>query len=207
MFMYHLNLSVSLFQRVLICNLLGLANDNIFYENLKRKLAEVLNSEEGVKAIEDLGLLQEDLVLKLNTPLDTLTHYLSKKLCYDQNERDLVILRHDVGILWPDNKRENREINLVLYGDRQGYSAMARTVGYSTAIAVEMILDGIFFSFFNRLNVFKLKLDKLFIFHFMLIGEIQKRGVILPFTPDIYRPILNRLKAEGIEFFETSKWL
>lgn len=48
--------------RVLICNLLGLANDNIFYENLKRKLAEVLNSEEGVKAIEDLGLLQEDLV-------------------------------------------------------------------------------------------------------------------------------------------------
>ncbi|PBC30496.1 alpha-aminoadipic semialdehyde synthase, mitochondrial [Apis cerana] len=165
--------------RVLICNLLGLANDNIFYENLKRKLAEVLNSEEAVKAIEDLGLLQEDLVLKLNTPLDTLTHYLSKKLCYDQNERDLVILRHDVGILWPDNKRENREINLVLYGDRQGYSAMARTVGYPTAIAVKMILD----------------------------GEIQKRGVILPFTPDIYRPILNRLKAEGIEFFETSKWL
>lgn len=96
-----------------------------------------------MKAIEDLGLLQEDLVLKLNTPLDTLTHYLSKKLCYDQNERDLVILRHDVGILWPDNKRENREINLVLYGDRQGYSAMARTVGYPTAIAVKMILDGI----------------------------------------------------------------
>lgn len=154
MFMYHLNLSVSLFQRVLICNLLGLANDNIFYENLKRKLAEVLNSEEGVKAIEDLGLLQEDLVLKLNTPLDTLTHYLSKKLCYDQNERDLVILRHDVGILWPDNKRENREINLVLYGDRQGYSAMARTVGYSTAIAVEMILDGIFFSFFKGIKRF-----------------------------------------------------
>lgn len=132
-----------MFQRVLICNLLGLANDNIFYENLKRKLAEMLNSEESVKAIEDLGLLEEDLVLKLNTPLDTLTHYLSKKLCYDQNERDLVILRHDVGILWPDNRRENRGINLVLYGEPQGYSAMARTVGYPTAIAVKMILDGI----------------------------------------------------------------
>lgn len=103
----------------------------------------MLNSEESVKAIEDLGLLEEDLVLKLNTPLDTLTHYLSKKLCYDQNERDLVILRHDVGILWPDNRRENRGINLVLYGEPQGYSAMARTVGYPTAIAVKMILDGI----------------------------------------------------------------
>ncbi|XP_003487153.1 alpha-aminoadipic semialdehyde synthase, mitochondrial [Bombus impatiens] len=165
--------------RVLICNLLGLANDNIFYGNLKRKLAEMLNSEESVKAIEDLGLLEEDLVLKLNTPLDTLTHYLSKKLCYDQNERDLVILRHDVGILWPDNRRENRGINLVLYGESQGYSAMARSVGYPTAIAVKMILD----------------------------GEIQQRGVVFPFTPDIYRPILNRLKAEGIVFFETSKWM
>lgn len=137
-----------MFQRVLICNLLGLANDNIFYENLKRKLAELLNSEEGVQVIEDLGLLQEDLVLKLNTPLDTLTHYLSKKLSYDKNERDLVILRHDVGILWPDNRRENRGINLVLYGETGGYSAMARTVGYPTAIAVKMILDGIVFFIF-----------------------------------------------------------
>ncbi|XP_076670805.1 lysine ketoglutarate reductase/saccharopine dehydrogenase isoform X1 [Andrena cerasifolii] len=165
--------------RVLICNLLGLANDNIFYENLKRKLGEMLNSEVSVQAIEDLGLLKEDLVLKLNTPLDTLTHYLAKKLCYERNERDLVILRHDIGILWPDNRREIKGINLVLYGEVDGHSAMARTVGYPTAIAVKMILD----------------------------GEIQQRGVVLPFTADIYRPVLNRLKAEGMEFFETSKWL
>ena len=165
--------------RVLICNLLGLANDNIFYENLKRKLGEMLNSEVSVQAIEDLGLLKEDLVLKLNTPLDTLTHYLAKKLCYERNERDLVILRHDIGILWPDNRREIKGINLVLYGEIDGHSAMARTVGYPTAIAVKMILD----------------------------GEIQQRGVVLPFTADIYRPLLNRLKAEGMEFFETSKWL
>lgn len=95
-----------------------------------------------MKAIEDLGLLQEDLVLKLNTPLDTLTHYLSKKLYYEKNERDLIILRHDIDILWPDNRRESKGINLVLYGDATGHSAMARTVGYPTAIAVKMILDG-----------------------------------------------------------------
>ncbi|XP_054016004.1 alpha-aminoadipic semialdehyde synthase, mitochondrial [Hylaeus anthracinus] len=165
--------------RMLVCNLLGLANGNIFYGNLKRKLAEMLNSDEAVQAIEDLGLLKEDLVMKMNTPLDTLTYYLSKKLCYEESERDLVILRHDIGILWPDNRREKRGINLVLYGDVKGHSAMARTVGYPAAIAVKMILD----------------------------GEIQQRGVVLPFTADIYRPLLNRLKAEGIEFFETSKWL
>ena len=103
----------------------------------------MLNSEVSVQAIEDLGLLKEDLVLKLNTPLDTLTHYLAKKLCYERNERDLVILRHDIGILWPDNRREIKGINLVLYGEIDGHSAMARTVGYPTAIAVKMILDGI----------------------------------------------------------------
>lgn len=108
----------------------------------------MLNSDEGVQAIEDLGLLKEDLVLKLNTPLDTLTYYLSKKLCYEPTERDLVILRHDIVILWPDNRRESRGINLVLYGDAKGHSAMARTVGYPTAIAVKMILDGtIYFTF------------------------------------------------------------
>lgn len=122
--------------------MLGLANDNIFYENLKQKLAERVNSWERVKAIEDLGILEEDQVLKLNTPLDTLTHYLSKKLYYEKNERDLVILRHEVGIRWQDNKRESRGINLVLYGDVAGHSAMARTVGYPAAIAAKMILDG-----------------------------------------------------------------
>lgn len=117
-------------------------NESIFYENLKRKLIERVNSEERVKAIEDLGLLEEDLVLKLNTPLDTLSHYLSKKLKFEHNERDLVILRHDIGIRWPDGKRELRGVNMVIYGDPKGHSAMARTVGFPAAIAVKMILDG-----------------------------------------------------------------
>ena len=129
-------------QRALICNLLGLANDNIFYENLKRKLVERLNSEDRVQAMEDLGLLEENEVLKLNTPLDTLTYHLSKVLSYKKNERDLVILRHDIDILWPDNKKEKRSINLVVYGDSKGHSAMARSVGFPAAIAVKMLLDG-----------------------------------------------------------------
>ncbi|XP_043271750.1 alpha-aminoadipic semialdehyde synthase, mitochondrial isoform X2 [Venturia canescens] len=165
--------------RTLICHLLGLINDDIFYENLKRKLAERVNSEERVQAIEDLGLLNEDPVLKLNTPLDTLTHYLSKKLAYDSHERDLIILRHEVGILWPDDRQEEKGINFVLYGDTNGHSAMSRTVGYPAAMGTKMILD----------------------------GEIQQRGMVLPFTPDIYRPMLNRLRLEGLQSFETSKWL
>ncbi|KAJ8965272.1 hypothetical protein NQ314_004235 [Rhamnusium bicolor] len=59
-----------------------------------------------------------------------------------RNERDIIILRHDIGILWPDNRKETRGINFVVYGDSNGHSAMAKTVGYPAAIATKMILDG-----------------------------------------------------------------
>lgn len=56
---------------------------------------------------------------------------------------------------------------------------MALTVGFPAAIAAKMIVD----------------------------GEIQERGVVLPFTPDIYRPMLTRLRAEGLEATEIIKQL
>lgn len=60
----------------------------------------------------------------------------------------MVILRHEVGIMWPDGRRELRGINVVSYGDADGYSAMSKTVGYPAAIAAKMVLDGRHFSFF-----------------------------------------------------------
>lgn len=45
----------------------------------------------------------------------------------DQTERDLVILRHDIGIRWQDGRREERGINFVVYGataNTDGHSAM-----------------------------------------------------------------------------------
>lgn len=135
--------------------------------------------EGAVDCLENLGLLDESGVVKMGTPLDTLTHYLATRLALEKYERDIVILRHDVGIRWPDSRKEIRGINLVVYGDVGGHSAMAKTVGFPTAIAAKMILD----------------------------GEIQQRGLVLPFTQEIYRPMLSRLKFEGLESLETSKFL
>ncbi|KAJ8920057.1 hypothetical protein NQ315_011711 [Exocentrus adspersus] len=163
--------------RSLICDLLGVEDPNMFYDNLKNKITERTGSEYAVDVLEELGLLEEQSVVKCGSPLDTITHYLSTKLALGKHERDIVILRHDVGILWPDNRKEMRGINLVVYGDADGHSAMAKTVGYPTAIAAKMILD----------------------------GEIQERGCILPFATEIYRPILQRLRAEGIQSLESSK--
>ncbi|XP_044259729.1 alpha-aminoadipic semialdehyde synthase, mitochondrial isoform X1 [Tribolium madens] len=165
--------------RMLICNLLGLEGHNIFYDNLKNQIVERTGSEFSVDLLEELGLLNENGVIKCGTPLDTLTHYLSTKLALEKHERDLVILRHEIGINWPDNRKEIRGVNFVVYGDANGYSAMAKTVGYPAAIATKMILD----------------------------GEIQDRGMILPFAPEIYRTILSRLRSEGLNSTETSKFI
>ncbi|XP_013114257.2 alpha-aminoadipic semialdehyde synthase, mitochondrial [Stomoxys calcitrans] len=162
--------------RQLVIHMLGLVDSSIFYENLKQKLVERIGDSD---CLESLGLLEDTPVVKLNTPLDTLSHYLANRLAFEPNERDLVVLRHEVGIRWQDGRREERGINFVVYGQPQGHSAMAMTVGKPAAIAAKMILD----------------------------GEIQERGVVLPFTRDIYRPMLQRLRAEGLHATETSKWI
>lgn len=56
-----------------------MTDESIFYENLKDRLAEQVGNSEG---IEGLGLLDDKPIIKLGTPLDTLSHYLSKRLAY-----------------------------------------------------------------------------------------------------------------------------
>lgn len=65
--------------RQLVTHLMGMSDTSIFYENLKQKLVERIGDMDG---IESLGLLDETPVVKLNSPLDTLSHYLSKRLAF-----------------------------------------------------------------------------------------------------------------------------
>lgn len=157
-----------------VSNLLGLSTLDVFYENLKTKVGDRIGHD-NVESIVSLGLLDEIPVNRLNTPLDTLCHHLINRLALGPRDRDVVVLRHDIGILWPNGNREKRGITLVQYGEFNGTTAMARTVGLPAAIAAKMVLD----------------------------GEIQEKGMVLPFSPDIYRPILSRLRNEGIQANET----
>lgn len=110
------------------------------------------------------------------------TIYQNKNNSTDSDERDLVILRHEIIVRWNDGRREEKGINFVVYGqpaNQGGHSAMAVTVGFPAAIATKMVLD----------------------------GEIQQKGVVLPFSPDIYLTMLSRLQSEGLKASETSRWL
>lgn len=57
----------------------------------------------------------------------------------------MIVMRDSFGIRHPSGHLENKIIDLVVYGDVNGFSAMAKTVGLPTAMAAKMLLDGKFF--------------------------------------------------------------
>uniref|UniRef100_A0A671V223 Aminoadipate-semialdehyde synthase n=1 Tax=Sparus aurata TaxID=8175 RepID=A0A671V223_SPAAU len=93
-----------------------------------------------------------------------------------KGERDMIILRNDVGLRHPTGELETKHISLVVYGDPNGFSAMAKTVGYPAAIAARMVLD----------------------------GEISTKGLVVPMIKEVYGPALARLKEEGLHFMSKS---
>lgn len=60
--------------------MLGITDSSIFYDNLKQRLYEHIGADSD--EIESLGLLEDTQVVKLDTPLDTLSYYLSKRLAF-----------------------------------------------------------------------------------------------------------------------------
>uniref|UniRef100_A0A8C0JKF5 Aminoadipate-semialdehyde synthase n=1 Tax=Canis lupus dingo TaxID=286419 RepID=A0A8C0JKF5_CANLU len=106
---------------------------------------------------------------------DVLREAVFEKLGRDNTQleaKDMIVMRDSFGIRHPSGHLENKIIDLVVYGDANGFSAMAKTVGLPTAMAAKMLLD----------------------------GEIKAKGLMGPFSKDIYEPILERIKAEGIVY-------
>ncbi|KAL3894789.1 MAG: hypothetical protein SGCHY_005070 [Lobulomycetales sp.] len=145
-------------------------------------------SEEAVKrvavrlldAMSWLGALDQGKKVLLDpgappSVLDSFCHLLQLHCQYGAGERDMILMHHEFGVELADGGSETHTSTLVAYGDPEGYSAMAKTVGLPAAMGVDLILS----------------------------GQIEKgRGVIAPITPDIYEPILARLEDEGIVFQE-----
>uniref|UniRef100_A0A4W6DQN8 Aminoadipate-semialdehyde synthase n=1 Tax=Lates calcarifer TaxID=8187 RepID=A0A4W6DQN8_LATCA len=118
------------------------------------------------------GMLSDEPVPQADSVLAALAKHLEAKLSFGEKRRDMIIMRNDVGIRHPTGELETKHISLVVYGDPNGFSAMAKTVGYPAAIAARMVLD----------------------------GEITTKGLVVPMTKEIYGPALERLKEEGLHF-------
>ncbi|KAH8764971.1 putative saccharopine reductase [Diaporthe sp. PMI_573] len=150
-------------------------------EDLKKAIlskATFNSSEEESRILSGLawvGIFSGEQITPRGNPLDTLCATLEKKMQYEGEERDMVLLQHKFGIEHADGRKETRTSTLVEYGDPKGYSAMAKLVGVPCAVAVKQVLD----------------------------GTISDKGVLAPMKWSICEPILNELKNKyGINMEE-----
>jgi alpha-aminoadipic semialdehyde synthase len=115
---------------------------------------------------------------KPTAPIDLFTMVLAHKLKYEPEERDLVILSHEI-IAHSVEKPGVDEIytsSLVTFGTPTA-SAMSRCVGLPVAVASLQILD----------------------------GKVSVRGVQGPTDATVYAPVLEGLDELGLRMKETFK--
>ncbi|HHI88391.1 MAG TPA: saccharopine dehydrogenase [Hellea balneolensis] len=125
-------------------------------------------------ALDWLGVFSNAPVGPHVTPLDAFCALLLERLSYAPGEQDMIVLSHKFILRRPDGSQRFKQMILRLEGRPGGPSAMARTVGLPAAMAARLLGE----------------------------GQLQKTGLILPVSPDIYTPMLNWLAAEGICFEE-----
>ena len=121
-----------------------------------------------------LGLFsKKNIQIEEATPARILQKILEDKWRLNPTEKDMVVMQHQFEY---QIKNSFKKLNssLLVYGDNQIDTAMAKTVGLPVAIAVKLILNGV----------------------------IKSRGVKIPVSKDIYNPVLNELSDNGINFIE-----
>ncbi|GAA5960892.1 hypothetical protein JCM3765_007527 [Sporobolomyces pararoseus] len=162
-------------------------------ETREKALSELLGGEDQTLVRDVLETLNELALLPLpsstglsslpplpaepTAPLDLLSSILSHQLAYNPDERDLVILHHEL----TTKSKETGEPELftstmVQYGTEKE-SAMALTVGTPIALGALLILE----------------------------GKLSQRGLVSPTSEDVWRPLLAQLDANGIRSIEKRK--
>ena len=105
---------------------------------------------------------------------DILQMVLEKKLALKSEDKDMVVMHHEIGYLL-NGENKNITSTLVVKGENNLHTAMAKTVGLPLAIAAKLILQ----------------------------NKIQVRGLHIPIIPEIYEPVLRELQKEQISFNES----
>ena len=121
-----------------------------------------------------LGIFDQTIIgLKQATPAQILQHILEQKLSLDEGDKDMIVMWHRF-LFEKDGEYKEIHSSMVVIGDDQTYTAMAKTVGLPVAIATKMILNKV----------------------------IVTPGVHVPILKEIYNPILNEIENYGIHFKE-----
>ena len=123
----------------------------------------------------ELDLFDKDKKIGIEnaTPAQALQKILSEKWTLAKNDKDMIVMYHKFGYELNGEKKQI-DSTMVLIGEDQATTAMAKTVGLPVAIATLAILN----------------------------KKITTPGVQIPITKEVYTPILKELESHGITFNE-----
>lgn len=146
-------------------------------QSVKEKLVAFMGNEidaEVLSKIEWLGIMEDRKIrLKDATPAQILQDLLEEKWLLKENDKDMIVMQHEFEYKL-NGKNKKITSSLVVKGEDQTYTAMAKTVGLPLAISAKLILQ----------------------------EKIKARGVTIPTTKEIYEPVLAELESLGVKFVE-----
>lgn len=121
-----------------------------------------------------LGFFDEEPVpAYAKTSADILQFLLETKLAMAAGDKDMVVMLHEFEYELK-GQQKFLQSSLVVKGEDNLQTAMAKTVGLPLGIAASLLLN----------------------------DELKIRGLYIPIVPDIYEPVLKELEAQGIQFVE-----
>ncbi|MCK0158621.1 saccharopine dehydrogenase NADP-binding domain-containing protein [Cellulophaga sp. F20128] len=123
----------------------------------------------------ELHLFDANKKIRVNqgTPAQILQEVLEQCWTLDTADKDMIVMYHKFGYALHDKKYQI-DANMVVIGENQKHTAMAKTVGLPVAMATLLILN----------------------------NKVTTYGVQIPITKEVYNPILSELKENGIIFKE-----
>jgi len=158
-------------------SLTGLQQCPQTWEELMRsdlvKSTDVLSAE-TVDCLQWLGVWSDTPLVRKEawSVADELCMLLQQRLSYAEGERDMVVMHHEIGVAFPDGSHETRTCTFVGYGQPNGASCMATTVGLTAAAGA----------------------------HLLLTKQLATPGIVMPTISEVYEPVLHLLCKEGIKF-------
>lgn len=147
-------------------------------DSVELKLRHYLNLAhdeiELFEKLEWLDLFEEiPIGLKNATPAQILQKILERKWTLSEDDKDMIVMWHRFVYSIKGSQKELHS-SMVVKGDNQVNTAMAKTVGLPVGITAKLILQ----------------------------GKISEAGIHIPIKKNIYEPLLAELEEFGIRFQE-----